>query len=206
MNCERLNEHDANCGAQSTGEFLGMTGNSAWYLLGAAGASVLLTILLWGMLGFSLLVCLAAGLTLCGLALAYVFTLKNNRPDHYDSDFFESVLIEAGVLALVFGAREKRPSNPFRTPVTLEENASDARGVLNIRPDSRRRGAPQVARARQNAVASANPAMARTGHPNKDEARMVPLAAFERVQNDLSTTEDMLEDALAAREEEGVCD
>src|SRR5438874_12491188 len=108
MTNETFNEHDANQGAQSRGEFLGMTGNSAWYLLGSAGASVLLVIVLWGMLGFSLLVCLGLGAMLCGLSVAYVFTLKNNRPEHFDTDFFESLLFEACVLALSFGPNEKR--------------------------------------------------------------------------------------------------
>ena len=42
MNSAHLNEHDANQGAQSSGEFLGMTGNSGWYLLGSAGATILM--------------------------------------------------------------------------------------------------------------------------------------------------------------------
>src|SRR5580693_1066759 len=100
MNTTYLNQHDANQGAQSQGEFLGMTGNSAWYLLGSAGASILLVIVLWGILGLSLLLCLTIGLLLCLLSLTYVFTLKNNKPQHYDTDFFESALIEAGVLRL----------------------------------------------------------------------------------------------------------
>ena len=48
-----LNEHDANQGAQSSGEFLGMTGNSGWYLIGAGGATIFMVILLWGLLGLS---------------------------------------------------------------------------------------------------------------------------------------------------------
>ncbi len=48
MNSAHLNEHDANQGAQSSGEFLGMTGNSGWYLLGSAGATILMVIFLWG--------------------------------------------------------------------------------------------------------------------------------------------------------------
>ena len=45
MNSTHLNEHDANQGAQSSGEFLGMTGNSGWYLLGAGGATIMMVII-----------------------------------------------------------------------------------------------------------------------------------------------------------------
>src|SRR5215211_2118980 len=98
MQSVHLNEHDANQGAQSSGEFLGMTGNSGWYLLGSGGATILMVVFLWGIFGVSLLLCLLVGVVLCGLSLTYVFTLKNNKPDHYDTDYFESALVEAGVL------------------------------------------------------------------------------------------------------------
>lgn len=96
MNSTHLNEHDANQGAQSSGEFLGMTGNSGWYLLGSGGMTILMVILLWGIFGVSLLLCLFVGIVLCLLSLAYVFALKNNKPEHYDTDFFESALVEIG--------------------------------------------------------------------------------------------------------------
>ena len=99
MNSTHLNEHDANQGAQSSGEFLGMTGNSGWYLLGSGGATILMVILLWGILGVSLLLCLLVGIVLCLLSVAYVFALKNNRPAHYDTDFFEAALVESLALA-----------------------------------------------------------------------------------------------------------
>ena len=70
MNSIHLNEHDANQGAQSSGEFLGMTGNSGWYLLGSGGATILMVIFLWGILGMSLLLCLLVGVVLCVLSLA----------------------------------------------------------------------------------------------------------------------------------------
>src|SRR5476649_2161504 len=133
MNSTHLNEHDANQGAQSSGEFLGMTGNSGWYLLGSGGATILMVIFLWGIFGVSLLLCLLAGITLCLLSIAYVFTLKNNKPEHYDTDFFESALIEAGVLQFCFGPRARRPSNPFRdegtgdVPVSAEEKRRSLR-------------------------------------------------------------------------------
>ena len=98
MSSAVLNEHDANQGAQSKGEFLGMTGNSGWYLLGSAGATGMMVILLWGLLGVPLLLCISVGVLLCVLSVAYVFALKNNKPEHYDTDFFEAALVEAGVI------------------------------------------------------------------------------------------------------------
>ncbi len=113
MSTTVLNEHDANQGAQSKGEFLGMTGNCGWWLLGSAGASVMMVIVLWGVLGVSLLLCVLLGVVLCVLSVVYVFALKNNKPNHYDTDFFEAALVEAGVFELAFGPRMRRPLNPF---------------------------------------------------------------------------------------------
>ncbi|MBK9991875.1 MAG: hypothetical protein IPP19_14385 [Verrucomicrobia bacterium] len=90
-----------------------MTGNSGWYLLGSGGATIMMVILLWGVLGVSLLLCLFIGLILCLGSVAYVFTLKNNKPEHYDTDFFESALVEAGVMQFSFGPRGRRLANPF---------------------------------------------------------------------------------------------
>src|SRR5258708_36849254 len=112
MNNIHLNEHDANQGAQSKGEFLGMTGNSAWYLRGSAGASIMIVIVLWGMRGLSLLLCLIIGLELCVLSLTYVFMLKNNKPEHYDTACFEPLLAAPGFLELSFGPRGRRSSKP----------------------------------------------------------------------------------------------
>jgi hypothetical protein len=205
MNAERLNEHDANQGAQSKGEFLGMTGNSAWYLLGAAGSSVLLVILLWGVLGFSLLVCLTAGLALCALALAYVFALKNNRPEHYDTDFFEVALIDAGVLSLAFGPRETRPTNPFRSEV-MPEIADDPVPKKTRRPIAARcsRVASAAAPARDKTWAIAP--LPSTSRREREEPPMVPLNDYQRLRDELRVSEDALEEALAAREEEAVCE
>src|SRR5690606_180582 len=77
------------------------------------GATILMVILLWGMLGMSLLMCLLVGAVLCTLSVTYVFTLKNNKPEHYDTDFFESALIEAGLVELRFGPQPVRSINPF---------------------------------------------------------------------------------------------
>ena len=197
MNSTHLNEHDANQGAQSSGEFLGMTGNSGWYLLGSGGATILMVIVLWGILGVSLLLCLLMGIVLGLLSVAYVFALKNNRPEHYDADFFESALVEAGVLPFSFGPRVRRPQNPF---------AEDGLAAVPITTAEKRRAQSRPAgRSRIGAVG----APVAPAEPAVDEARAKPKAArpnegvtiirdtFERLQEKLTTTEEMLEEVLA---------
>lgn len=206
MHATHLNEHDANQGAQSSGEFLGMSGNSGWYLLGSGGATILMVILLWGMLGVSLLLCLLVGLALGTLSVAYVFTLKNNRPAHYDTDFFESALVEAGVLAFVFGPRSRRPANPFEK-YAIAGFATATQAVVAPRRESRHAvpagsapdeaKSPRPAPAPVSATAPAQSSAART-----DEAEpMVARREFDRLQEQLAVTEEMLDDALAERAE-----
>ncbi|MES1194291.1 MAG: DUF4133 domain-containing protein [Opitutus sp.] len=203
MNSGMLNEHDAQRGAESKGEFLGMTGNSAWYLLGSSGASVLLVIVLWGMLGFSLVICLLLGLILCGLSVAYVFALKNNKPAHYDSDFFESALVEAGVVSLAFGPRSVRPRNPFRDGSVMDEPVNAASKPVPTKL-TRRESLP-ARRAEATNVADSAPAT-RTETPRakrrSEEVPVVPLAAHERLQQELNTATDLLDDAIAEHEED----
>lgn len=204
MHATHLNEHDANQGAQSTGEFLGMTGNSGWYLLGSGGATILMVVLLWGMLGVSLLLCLFVGLSLGALSVAYVFTLKNNRPAHYDTDFFEAALVEAGVLAFVFGPREHRPANPFgalgaSTPAALPE------AVTAPRREHRPAAGPAHAEAislQPTATPVSAAAPAKSGEARAEEAEpMVARREFDRLQEQLVAAEELLEDALAERAE-----
>lgn len=205
MNNTRLNEHHADLGAQSKGEFLGMTGNSAWYLLGAAGLTVLLVILLWGVLGMSLLVCLTMGGILCMLSVAYVFGLKNNRPAHFDTDFFEAALVEAGVMELAFGPRTARPANPF---VGDTINAA----VPGRGRSAARRHAPASASARvgRSAVArksgaahaaSARPAPIPAKRKEAAPEPVVALAAYEALRDELDHAEEVLEDVLVERGE-----
>jgi len=202
MQTAHLNEHDANQGAQSAGEFLGMTGNSGWYLLGSSGASILMVIFLWGILGVSLLLCLLLGTVLCGLSLAYVFALKNNRPQHYDTDFFESALVEAGLLSFRFGPRERPPANPFlqvvSEPLTAHRHAERAASNQSRPLASRPHGAscPVTLGSAATVNESAKPEPTRP-----DEEPVVARADYERVQEQLVTTEEMLEEALAERGE-----
>ncbi len=197
MPSQHLNEHDANQGAQSSGEFLGMTGNSGWYLLGSGGVTIMMVILLWGVLGVSLLLCLLVGIVLCGLSVTYVFTLKNNKPEHYDTDFFESALVEAGLLQFAFGPRARRPANPF----TSRTSAVDA--VALVARAAARRRAPQPAGSGVLA-GSAKPAPAvsvsrsvTTPATAEEEQPVVAQRDYERLQEQLASTEEMLEDALA---------
>lgn len=202
MHATHLNEHDANQGAQSAGEFLGMTGNCGWYLLGSGGATILMVIFLWGIFGVSLLLCLLVGAVLCGLSVAYVFALKNNKPEHYDTDYFESVLVEAGVMPLRFGPNGCRPANPFAAGGA--ELSADA--VAETR-EPQRSSAPVVRHRSEAAPVSAVPTPGDAGakrakaEPRKAEEPTIPLAAYERLNEQLATTEEMLEDALAERGE-----
>lgn len=195
-----LNEHDANQGAQSRGEFLGMTGNSGWYLLGSIAVSLLIVILCWGMLGVSLLLCLLVGVIVCGLSVAYVFALKNNRPEHFDTDFFESAMIEAGVVPLRFGPRQRRIANPFTAEAAEVPAAVIARNNATC-------FAPRTAAApgSTDGAASRREAPAPQAQ-EKRKARevvepVVPLATYEHVREELAFAEEMLEDALVERAE-----
>jgi hypothetical protein len=189
-----LNEHDANQGAQSSGEFLGMTGNSGWYLLGSGGATIMMVIFLWGVLGVSLLLCLFVGILLCLGSLVYVFTLKNNKPEQYDTDFFESALVEAGLLSFRFGPRERQLTNPFTEdvvssePIAKRHSRSPARKAApENRSPSRVQKAPGTAR-----VPDEESAKTSRERPEPTVAK----AEYEQLQEKLSTTEDMLEEAL----------
>lgn len=204
MNTAHLNEHDANQGAQSSGEFLGMTGNSGWYLLGSGGATILMVILLWGILGVSLLLCLFIGIVLCLLSLAYVFTLKNNKPEHYDTDFFESALVEAGVLEFRFGPQgRRRLTNPF-TGAGIPEAAVPEKPLAR-QPFSARARSPVPASGAAAPIADAtapDSAKAKSAASAKEPEPVVTRAAYEDLQEKLTTTEELLEDALAERVED----
>ena len=199
MNTTHLNEHDANQGAQSSGEFLGMTGNSGWYLLGSGGATILMVIVLWGIMGVSLLLCLLLGIILGLLSVAYVFMLKNNKPEYYDRDFFESALVEAGVLSFSFGPRARCPSNPFSEsggdaepmPAETKRRASPSRSAGRVRAGV----AATVSTAAEPAVAASVGDDVRPKAARPDE--MVTRVALERLKEQLTNTEDLLQEALA---------
>jgi len=202
MNSTHLNEHDANQGAQSSGEFLGMTGNSGWFLLGSGGATIMMVIFLWGILGVSLLLCLFIGIILCLGSVAYVFTLKNNKPEHYDTDFFESALVEAGVLQFCFGPRARRLANPFTAATTSAEPTP----AVSRKVKSSARGSAAGHRGRNSATRP--PAAPETPEENEQtkgaRAKPEPVITrsdYDQLQEKLTTTEEMLEDALAEASE-----
>lgn len=198
MNNTQLNEHDANQGAQSSGEFLGMTGNSGWYLLGAGGATIMMVILLWGVLGVSLLLCLFVGLILCLGSVAYVFALKNNKPEHYDTDFFESALVEAGVLQFSFGPRARRPVNPFTDGDGGAEPAlaSFRKAAPARRAAASNRSRGNTARLKATALTSSNDSEKAEAARAKPEP-VVTRRDYDRLQEKLTTTEELLEDVMA---------
>jgi hypothetical protein len=174
-----------------------MTGNSGWYLLGSGGVTILMVILLWGVLGVSLLLCLLLGIVLCGLSVTYVFTLKNNKPEHYDTDFFESALVEAGLLPFAFGPRARCPANPFKT------GAGGAEAFAAVAPSAQRRRAAQLAgspvrsgAAKPSPIAGSTRVDAKL--PDSEEEKpVVARRDYERLQEQLASTEELLEDALA---------
>jgi hypothetical protein len=190
MHATHLHEHDANQGAKSSGEFLGMTGNSGWYLLGSSGVTILMVVFLWGMLGVSLWFCLLVGAVLCGLSMTYVFALKNNRPKHYDTDFFESALVEAGVMTFRFTPREKSPTNPFRSGLQLTATDATAKkaAAQGFRPTS--------LTARASATIAA-PAVDAPVTRQKKEEPVVARVVFDQVVERLAETEALLEETLA---------
>lgn len=197
MNAGHLNEHDANQGAQSSGEFLGMTGNSGWYLLGSGGMTILMVILLWGILGLSLLLCLLVGVVLCALSVTYVFTLKNNKPEHYDTDFFESALIEAGLCELRFGPQAGRLVNPFT-------GMAPAQTVASVRPFARTPFKAVAYRGGRSPTAPSAPAAAPVESASVDSPRaaakkapVVAWEAHEELKERLRAAEAQLEDMLA---------
>ena len=203
-----LNEHDANQGAQSKGEFLGMTGNSAWYLLGSAGSTVLMVIVLWGVFEVSLLLCIMVGLLLCLLSVTYVFTLKNNRPEHYDTDFFEAALVEAGVIELAFGPREcrTRAANPFSQGIAADDHEPSSERNVKAHARTGTTRAESIRHAVTPAAAPVVPdrsaAPGRAPQSRKDEPEpTVPLRSYEKLQAELEVTQEQLADVLAEHEE-----
>ena len=199
MNSIHLNEHDANQGAQSSGEFLGMTGNSGWYLLGSGGATIMMVIFLWGILGVSLLLCLFIGIILCLGSLAYVFTLKNNKPAHYDTDFFESALVEAGLIHFTFGPRKRRPSNPF-----ADEGAASA---IVAEQSKRRTQGSAPARAKQRSRSDAAKVSAYKNGATAEKStekreNVVTRATYQQLEDKLASAEEQLEEVLAESAED----
>jgi hypothetical protein len=160
----------------------------------------LVVIVCWGMFGVSLMLCLFVGVVLCGVSLAYVFALKNNRPEHYDTDFLESALVESGLVDLAFGPRARHVANPF-TAQALETVAAEDEPARSSAAVTQRRSAATARKAdsgRPAAVAAAAEARRKVTVPPE---AVVPLTAYEHVREELDVVEEMLEDALSERTE-----
>ena len=216
MSRHALRIHDANQGAQSKGQMWGMTGNTPWYLFGAAGLALISVIVGYGVLGLPFLACLLFGGLLVGLALAYVFLLKNNRPGHYDTDFLEAALVEAGLVTFVFGPRFKRPSNPFSSEElsershTVNPNHRDReprkRGMAGAPAGAEENVAEPVASAgaSESSGAPASPAASHRTPANRAAKKetLYTQGAYEKLEQELENTREDLEEALCILEEE----
>jgi len=143
--------------------------------------------------------CLLVGVVLCALSVTYVFTLKNNKPEHYDTDFFESALVESGLLSFQFGPRARRPANPFAAAGSPLAPEADA-------PEPAVRSHRASLGTARHFGANARPVGEMTGHKDTDQKKreqpVVARADYDRLQEQLTVTEDMLEEALAERGEE----
>ena len=218
MSRHALRIHDANQGAQSKGQMWGMTGNTPWYLFGAAGLALVSVIFGYGVLGLPFMACILFGGVLVSLALVYVFFLKNNRPEHYDTDFLETTLVEAGLIDLRFGPRFKRPENPFfseelgeavEREVRLERDREKCARVLaggkteegraagNVTASVAKAGASETTEAPATPASSSRVSDRRT----TKEEKVYTQAAYEKLEQELEKTRDDLDDALCALEE-----
>ena len=143
-----LREHDAQQGAQSKGEFLGMTGNSSWWLLGSAGLSVFMMLVLWGVFGMPFLLCLVAGLGLCALVAPLRLSAQERQTGALRHRLFRVGPDRSGSGRV--DVRSSRPpsgiSVPGRTPVAARRRADRPYGS-DVRPPGieRRRPGPAPA-------------------------------------------------------------
>ena len=161
----------------------------------------MMVIILWGVLGVSLLLCVMVGAVLCALSVAYVFALKNNRPEHYDTDFFESVLVESGAVELSFGPRERPLVNPF---AARSEDALLSLEPARARSNPAVNGRGSVSRFTSGGMKVPNeerPAEAKPSAKAKAAEATVPLQVVETLQAELALREEQLEEALSEREE-----
>lgn len=158
----------------------------------------MMVIFLWGVLGVSLLLCLFVGILLCVGSVVYVFTLKNNRPQHYDTDFFEASLVESGVLGFRFSPRSKRFSNPF-LDLSDERIAPEVKATA---PSRRTTPGSQVPRTSRDV----EPASGETSEvSNKSKAKKAPevvsKAEYETLKEKLEYAEEALEEAMEGGDE-----
>ena len=80
---------ETNSADDSAGKTWGLEGNLFWFVAGGGFASVVILLLLFSMLRWTLLSALVPSLIPIGLALLYVFAFRQGKPSGYDTDLFE---------------------------------------------------------------------------------------------------------------------
>ena len=80
---------ETNSADDSAGKTWGLEGNLFWFVAGGGFASVVILLLLFSMLRWTLLSALVPSLIPIGLALLYVFAFRQGKPPGYDVDLFE---------------------------------------------------------------------------------------------------------------------
>ena len=80
---------DTNAASDSKGRTWGLEGGLFWWLISGIGAGILVFFVLLVKLDESLTTSFVAALVPVLLCLAYIFTLRHNKPPGYDRDLFE---------------------------------------------------------------------------------------------------------------------
>jgi len=162
-----------------------------------------MVIVLWGILGVVRCFCaLFVGLVLCALSVTYVFMLKKQQAGALRYRFLRIRFVEAGVVRFVFGPRGRRPVNPslkalvptprfFQAPARLRRAERQAASFC-----SRVRGGSKGKPAQAESVQVNEPAKS-TGARKKHGRTDGCAQRLRAVQEQLSSTEEMLEEALA---------
>jgi hypothetical protein len=104
MNDLRLT--DTNSADDSQGKTWGLEGNLFWFLIGGAFVSVILLLLLFSVLKWSLLGAALVAAVPLSLTLLYIFLLRQGKPRGYDRDLLQLWFTGSG-----FG-----PDRPDRRP------------------------------------------------------------------------------------------
>jgi hypothetical protein len=80
---------ETNSADDSAGKTWGLEGNLFWFLAGGGFAAVVTLLMLFSVWRWSLLSAVVPALIPLGLALLYVFALRQGKPSGYDTDLFE---------------------------------------------------------------------------------------------------------------------
>ena len=80
---------ETNSADDSAGKTWGLEGNLFWFVAGGGFAAVVTLLMLFSVWRWSLLSAIVPALIPLGLALIYVFALRQGKPSGYDTDLFE---------------------------------------------------------------------------------------------------------------------